>query len=427
MSRRHSHSHSSISSSAALRLAQLSSHLTPAVSSEQSSTMTKSKASAQAAHPLTLIPGPVEFTDEVLAAMATPSQSHVSPQFVEVFGDALALLRQLFFNTDKRAQTFAIAGAGTLGWDFVASNLIEPGEDALVLHTGYFADSLADCIATYGGKPTQLKAPIGDIVTLDAIETALKEKKFKVVTITHVDTSTGVLSDIKSIAALVRAVSPETLVIVDGVCSVGVEEIRFDDWDLDLVLTAPQKAIGVPAGLSIFIASGRALDIFRARKAPPTSYYASFAKWLPIMQNYEAKKPSYFSTPPVQNIHALLASLKQILAVPLADRFAAHARMSDRIKSTIASYGLKQVAVREGYQANGMTAVYLPDGVALPDLLPRIASRGIVLAGGLHKEIATKYFRIGHMGVSVTDEDREDFDKALAAIKESLAEAGYTV
>ncbi|KAK9458618.1 pyridoxal phosphate-dependent transferase [Lipomyces oligophaga] len=410
---------------AALRLNQISSHISPPRRPLQTKPA-KMPVSTQAAHPLTLIPGPVEFTDEVLSAMATPSQSHVSPQFVEVFGDALALLRKLFMNEDKSAQAFAIAGAGTLGWDFVAANLIEPGENALVLHTGFFADSFADCIKTYGGVPTQLVAPLGDIVPLEQIEAALKEKPYKVVTITHVDTSTGVLSDIKTIAALVRKVSPETLVIVDGVCSVGVEEIRFDDWDLDLVLTAPQKAIGVPAGLSIFIASGRALDVFKARKAPPASYYASLAKWLPVMQNYEAKKASYFSTPPVQNIHALLASLKQILEIPLETRFAAHAKMSDHIKSTIASYGLTQVAVRDGYRAHGMTAVYIPEGVVLPEFLGKVAKHNIVLAGGLHKQIATKYFRIGHMGVSAIGDDRKDFELALSAIKESLAECGYS-
>ncbi|KAK9455564.1 pyridoxal phosphate-dependent transferase [Dipodascopsis uninucleata] len=380
----------------------------------------------QAAHPLTLIPGPVEFTDEVLAAMATPSQSHVSPQFVDVFGETLSLLRELFMNTDKRAQAFAIAGAGTLGWDIVASNLVEPGEDVLVLHTGYFADSFADCFKTYGGVPTQLKAPIGSRPSLEQIEEALLEKTYKLITITHVDTSTGVLSDIKSIAALVRKVSPSTLVIVDGVCSVGVEEIRFDEWDLDFVLTAPQKAIGVPAGLSICIASGRALDVFRSRKVPPTSYYASMAKWLPVMESYEARKAAYFSTPPVQNIHALRASLKQILSVPLEARFEAHKKISDMVKTSITELGLKQLAPVDEERAHGMTAVYLPEGVSIPDFLPRVAKKGIVLAGGLHKEIATKYFRIGHMGVSVTGEDRDDLKEAVEAIKSSLAEIGYT-
>lgn len=125
----------------------------------------------------------------------------------------------------------------------MSSNLIEKGENALVLHTGYFADSFADCLETYGASATQIKAPIGDRPSFEQIEQALKEKPYKLVTITHVDTSTGVLSDIKRVTEVVRRVSPDTLVVVDGVCSVGSEEIAFDAWDIDVILTASQKAI----------------------------------------------------------------------------------------------------------------------------------------------------------------------------------------
>lgn len=201
--------------------------------------------------------------------------------FVKTFSETLKMLRKLFQTTDSASQPFVLAGSGTLGWDLVAANLIEPNEEVLVLHTGYFADSFADCFNTYGVKATQLKAPIGDRPQLDAVEKALKEKKYKMLTVTHVDTSTGVLSEVKALSDLVHRVSPETLVVVDGVCSVGADEIAFDDWKLDVVLTASQKAIGCPPGLSITMCSGRAMDRFRNRKSPPGSYYASFKNWLP--------------------------------------------------------------------------------------------------------------------------------------------------
>lgn len=167
----------------------------------------------------------------------------------------------------------------------VAANLTEPAassdDEVLVLHTGYFGDSFADCFASYGVRATQLKAPIGSRPSLEAIEHALSQKKYKALTVTHVDTSTGVLSDVKAVAELVHRVSPDTLVVVDGVCSVGSEEIAFDDWGLDVVLTASQKGIGCPAGLCIMMLSGRAVEVFKARKSPPTSYYASWKNWLP--------------------------------------------------------------------------------------------------------------------------------------------------
>lgn len=211
------------------------------------------------------------------------SQSHVGPPFVATFGETLTMLRKLLQTSNPASQPFVISGSGTLGWDLVAANLIERGEDALVLHTGYFADSFAECFETYGVKATQLKAPIGDRPQLPEVEKALKEKHYKLISVTHVDTSTGVLSEIKALSELVHRVSPETLVVVDGVCSVGCEEICFDEWGIDVVLTASQKAIGCPPGLSILMCSERAMETFKKRKTPPSSYFASFKNWLPSM------------------------------------------------------------------------------------------------------------------------------------------------
>jgi len=336
------------------------------------------------------------------------------------------MLRKLFQTTDPASQPFVVSGSGTLGWDMVAANMAEPGDDVLVLHTGYFADSFADCFETYGVKATQLKAAIGDRPQQDAVEAALKEKKYKLITITHVDTSTGVLSEIEPIAQLVHRVSPDTLVVVDGVCSVGCEDLQFDKWGVDCAITASQKAIGCPAGLSIMMVSGRAIESFKRRTKPPGSYFASFKNWLPIMQNYENNKPSYFATPSPQLIHALHTSLTQILATPLADRFAKHRAASQKVKARVAELGLKQLAEKPENQANSMTAIYLPDGLTPPEVLPSLLKKGVIFAGGLHREIASKYVRFGHMGVSVMDDKRDDINRALKGLEEGLGEAGYT-
>jgi alanine-glyoxylate transaminase/serine-glyoxylate transaminase/serine-pyruvate transaminase len=144
-----------------------------------------------------------------------------------------------------------------------------------------------------------------------------------------------------------------------------------------------------------------------------------------VMQNYEAKKPSYFATPSPQLVHALNTSLKQILQRPLAERFQKHAEVSDRIKKAITDLGLEIVATKPEDQAHAMTAIYLPETVKIPDILPKLAGRGVVFAGGIHKAIATKYIRFGHMGVSVLDPNRTDIDKALEALRSGLAECGY--
>lgn len=197
------------------------------------------------------------------------------------FGETLTLLRKLFQTTDPASQPFVISGSGTLGWDIVAANLVEPGENVLVLTTGYFGDSFADCFKVYGANVTQLKPEVGSRPQLPEIEKALKEKKYKLISVTHVDTSTGVLSELEQLSALVHKVSPETLLIVDGVCSVAGEDIDFDKWKLDGVISASQKAIGVPAGLSISMFSGRAMKVLDERKAPIGAYFASLNNWRP--------------------------------------------------------------------------------------------------------------------------------------------------
>jgi alanine-glyoxylate transaminase/serine-glyoxylate transaminase/serine-pyruvate transaminase len=143
------------------------------------------------------------------------------------------------------------------------------------------------------------------------------------------------------------------------------------------------------------------------------------------MQNYEAKKASYFATPSPQLIHALDTSLKQILSRPLDQRFADHKAASQKVKQAVADLGLKQLAAKPENQANGMTAIYLPEGITPPDVLPNLLKKGVIFAGGLHKEIATKYIRFGHMGVSVTDPNRPDITTAIQSLKASLADSGY--
>lgn len=142
-----------------------------------------------------------------------------------------------------------------------------------------------------------MNAPVGGRPSLEDVEHILSKDHYKLMTVTHVDTSTGVINNIKDMAALARKYG--TLSIVDGVCSVAGEELRMSEWGVDLVLTASQKAIGVPPGLALLVAGPQAITAFKARKNPVLNYYGDWKNWLPIMENYEARKPSYFATPAV--------------------------------------------------------------------------------------------------------------------------------
>ncbi|KAJ3213832.1 hypothetical protein HK099_007169, partial [Clydaea vesicula] len=378
-----------------------------------------------------MIPGPVEIDPLVQNSMSTAATSHIDPTFIETFGKAIELTRKVFLA--PTGQPFILAGSGTLTWDMTAANLIEPGDKVLVVNTGIFGDWFAECIEVYGGKCTSLRAEFGDRPSFDAITEALKNEvktgtPFKMITLTHVDTSTSVLVDVEKVSAIVKKESPNTLIAVDGVCSIGAEILRQEEWGVDVAMTASQKALGVPPGLAVMVVSQRALKVAAERKSPPAIYFGSFKKWLPIMAKYEARQVSYFATPPVQLIIALKTSLEQLLASPggIEGRFKKHAEISEKVKSFVKDLGLKIVPVSNEVAAHSLTAIYFPKGFTAPQVLPKVVARGVVLAGGLHPKFAAEYFRVGHMNISACDDHLKHIDTTLNAIKDALTEAGYS-
>jgi len=176
--------------------------------------------------------------------------------------------------------------------------------------------------------------------------------------------------------------------VVDGVCSVAGEELRQEEWGVDLALTASQKAIGVPPGLALVMAGPRAMQTFRSRKHPVGNYYADWTEWLPIMQAYEARRPSYFGTPAVNLVWALNISLAQILAEGMDARFARHRELSTAFKAAITALEMAQVPVSPDVAATTLTAPYYPAGVNA-SLLAHIGAAGVIVAGGLHPRIVT--------------------------------------
>jgi len=368
---------------------------------------------------LLMIPGPIEFEPAVLSAMGAPTTSHLAPGFMEAFGQSLEQLRAVFKCRD--GQPFILAGTGTLAMDSVGANLVEPGDKVLVVNHGYFGDRYGALLERYGAQVTHVRAPAGDRPTVEAVERALNGADYKVMTITHVDTSTGVIADVEALAQAAKRHG--ALVIVDGVCSVAGEELDMDKWGVDAALTASQKAIGVPPGLALFVANQGALQAFENRKTPVLNYYADWRNWLPVMQAYEGRKPSYFATPAVNLIFALNVSLTQILAEGMEARIRRHRLLSQACKAGIQALHLGQVPLSQEAAANTMTAPRYPDGIDGPKLLASTAQRGVILAGGLHAEIRAEYFRIGHMGAV----SMGDILATLSAIELGLSDQGLDI
>lgn len=359
---------------------------------------------------LLMIPGPVEVDDRVLEALGRSPLGHTSSAFIETFGACLEGLQVVFAAPD--GLPFVVAGSGTLAMEMAVANVIERGDRAVQIETGTFSRRMADILTRCGAEVESVSAEVGDVPSLDQVEAALK-KGAKVLSITHVDTSTGVLAPVKEYAQLGRRYG--ALVVVDGVCAVAGQEFRQAEWDVDICLTGSQKALAVPPGLALVMARPRALEAFRARQTPVSSYYADWTLWLPVMQAYLDRKPAYFATPSVNLVAALGESVRQINREGMEARWKRHQKLSDAFKAGITALGLKQIPSKKENQAVTLTTIFYPAGVDV-SLVKRISDLGVDVAGGLYPTLRTQYFRVGHMGSNGIGE----ILRTLSAIEKAL-------
>ncbi len=363
---------------------------------------------------LLMIPGPIEFEPEVLRALGAPTTSHTAPNFITTFGKCLGMMKQIWECPD--GQAFIMAGSGTLAMDMAAANLIEPGDKALVISTGYFGERYAELLKRYGAEVTVLHSNPGETVEVQDIEDALKKESFKLMTFTHVDTSTAVRVDPRPIGELGKKYG--VLSILDGVCSVAGEELHQSEWGIDVAFTASQKAIGVPPGLALLVASPKAIETWKQRKSPVGNYYCDWANWLPIMQAYEEGRPSYFGTPAVNLVAALEVSLRMILNEGMPARIARHQRLASQFRQAIRAMGFQMLPASEADASNTLSAIYFPQHISGGDFMASMGKSDVILAPGLLSSLKTKYFRVGHMG-SVNS---SDIVSTLAAIEHTLGQ-----
>ena len=371
--------------------------------------------------PLLMIPGPVEVSPGVLAAASVSPPGHVSPRLVEAFGTCLERMRQVW-RADAASQPFLLAGSGTLAMEVAAANLIEPGDRALVLNTGFFSERMAEILRRADAEVTVVGAPVGEAPGADEVREALGSGPFKALFATHVDTSTGVRVDPEPLCRLAREAG--ALAVFDGVCATAGERFDMAAWGADLYFTGSQKAIGLPPGLALMVAGERAISVRNARKTAPPALFLDWQSWLPVHRAYEERKPGYFATPATTLVMALEAGLGEILESGIEARIAAHARAAAALRAAWRTLGLRTVPKSEAVTANTLSVLLFPEGIDAT-LLPKIAARGVTVAGGLHPAVKATSFRIGHMGYTVT---RPDYlRRTVEAVGGALREAGAAV
>ena len=365
---------------------------------------------------LLMIPGPIEYESNVLNAMSLPTISHSSPEFISIYREVLENVSTIFGSDVTDSLPFIISGSGTLGMEVSTVNFIKRDSKVLVVNTGYFGDRFVDLFSRFTDKIEQIRPPLGEAADPGVIKEKLETNEYELMTVTHVDTSTGVRNNVRKIAEAARG--SETLLVVDGVCSVGGEEFDMK-WGIDVAFTASQKALGTPPGLAVGVAGKRALE--RMAKVKPLTFFSDLRKWEAVSKGVLALKGGYFGTPNVNLINALRVSLSNILSEGMEKRITRHMLMSSALRAGIEGMGLEIMAKKSF--ANTVSAVYLPEGVESKRFLSDAENLGVVFASGLIRDIAGKYFRIGHMGSINSTEVL----LSLSAIERALNKGGKNI
>lgn len=362
-----------------------------------------------------MIPGPINFDPAVLRALSSPTISHVSTEFAQIFSNAIKNLKKLLFT--EKGQPIVVAGSGTLSMEMAVANLAQKADKVLVATTGFFGERFAEIFRVFGADVDQLNFEPKNAASPEMIDEKLTEKHHRIVAVSHVDTSTGSANPIEDIAKVVR--DHNSLFMVDGVCATGAMPEKMDEWGIDVIITASQKAIGVPPGLAISVFSERAVE--ESNKTVKTGvYFASLDRWLPIMRDFEEGKAGYFATPPVNMIYALDKSLELILGEGLDNVFARHKKLSKAFRSAMKGLGLRLVVEDERSAADTMTAVYYPSTIEDTTFRKHVKEEHVTIAGGIGK-LAGKTFRVGHMGRITSN----DILATIGAIEKALARSGY--
>ena len=357
-----------------------------------------------------MTPGPTQVPEQALLMLAKQVNHHRTPEFVALFAEVLAGLKEVF---QTSGDVVVLTSSGTGAMEAAVVNLVPRGGKAIVLEAGVFAERWTKICEAFGIEVVRHQIPWGEAVEPADVARLLEQHPDAVAVFgTLMESSTGVGHDVKAIGQVVAPTG--ALYVVDAISGAAVMECRTDEWGIDVLVVGSQKALMLPPGLaflSINDAARRQMELVK-----PQAFYFDLKQHLKKIKD----GPDTPWTPAHTMIAALAENLKLIRAEGMEAVWARAKVLSQATRAGIEAIGLELFANRP---ADGLTSVRMPEGVDGSAFLKRLESRfGIKVAGG-QGQIKGKIFRIAHMGIL----DELDILGTLSAIELVLVELGRHV
>lgn len=328
------------------------------------------------------LPGPVWVEDEVRQALAEPVINHRSPEFGECYREVTEGLKALF-RTER--DVMVITGSATLAMEAMVRSNVK--RRVLNLTNGAFSERFYEIAKLNGIEAETLAFPWGEAVDPEKVVQRLHQGEFDAITLTHCETSTGVLNPIEDVARAVRAES-EALILVDAVSSLGGAPLEMDAWGLDCVVTGAQKAMALPPGLSFVSFSARAEE--RMSSVPQRGFYTDLLRYL---QKHRAG--GTITTAAVSLFWALRFQLRRMLDQGVEQRWQAHQVLQKQVLQWASNHGFRVMAP-PAHRSPTVTCLGTPEGRSATQLVKDMGEQGWTLGSG-YGSWKSSTFRIGHM------------------------------
>ena len=357
------------------------------------------------------LPGPTAVPERVRAAMARPVVSHRGPEFRTVLARAEELLQPIL-GARNRVLFFAATGTGMMEASLV--NVLAPGERVLIPAHGQFGDRFAAIAQAMGACVDTIAIPWGRAIDAADIEARVRAADYRAVVVVHNESSTGVVADLAAIGAVLR--DRPTLLIVDSVSGLGGIEMRQEEWGVDVLVSASQKALMCPPGIGLASLSARAWDVVN-RADRMGRYYWDFRKAAASVENAETP-----FTAPVSLMSGLCESLEMIHQEGLAQVLARHRRLSSALRAGCEALGLPRFADDGAALSATVVCQRVPPPLEGGDIVRAMYRRGTVIAGARNK-LSGRVIRIGTMGSF----DEPDILTDLLHLESTLTELGWPV
>jgi alanine-glyoxylate transaminase/serine-glyoxylate transaminase/serine-pyruvate transaminase len=337
-------------------------------------------------------PGPSDVNPRILEAMGRPTIGHLDPVFVAMMDEMKELLRYAF--QTKNELSMPVSAPGSAGMEMCFVNLVEPGDKVIVCQNGVFGGRMKENVERCGGTAIMVQDEWGVAVDPAKAEEALKANPdAKILAFVHAETSTGAISDAKTLAELAH--QHDCLVIADTVTSLAGSPLMVDDWDLDAVYSGTQKCLSCVPGLSPVTFNQRAIDVITSRKTTVQSWFLD----LNLVLGYwgGGAKRAYHHTAPINTLYALHEALVILQEEGIENSWARHEKNHEALRAGLEAMGLNFV-VPEGQRLPQLNAVSIPDGVDEAAVRSALLGEYNLEIGAGLGAMAGKIWRIGLMG-----------------------------